>query len=116
LVRESNIIFHYRPDRKNIKIGSGSKNATALEKRSVAHHKYFWLTLDYDAGVVKVAPPFVLDAAHKPIALVNAGEDPAAGEPVVVFGWGYNKARASIWKGRGYLNAHVAKRSDFIAI
>jgi len=46
---------------------------------------------DYDAGVVNVEIPFVVSAVQKPIALVKAGEEAAAGEQVVVSGWGLNE-------------------------
>jgi len=78
----------------DITIGSGSENQTALEKRSVlrrvVHPKYNTHTHDYDVGVVEVATPFIMSPVRKPIALVKGGEDPAAGERVVVSGWGYN--------------------------
>jgi len=75
-------------------IGSGSVNVTALITRpvvrSVAHPKYHRKRYDFDVGVVKVEFPFIVSPVRKPIALVKAGEDPAAGEPVVVAGWGIN--------------------------
>jgi len=62
--------------------------------RSVAHPKFNKKTIDYDAGVVKVATPFVESDIRKPVALVKVGEEAAAGEPVVVSGWGVSPVSA----------------------
>ena len=59
--------------------------------RLVSHPKYYFMKYDYDAGVVNVEIPFVVSAVQKPIALVKAGEEAAAGEQVVVSGWGLNE-------------------------
>jgi len=60
-------------------------------ERTVLHPKFSYDKYDYDVGVVKVKTPFVESATQKRIALVKAGEDPAAGEQVVVSGWGWNE-------------------------
>jgi len=79
-------------------IGSGSESLTALEihrvVRKVVHPKFDRTKYDYDAGVVKIATPLVVSAVRKPIALVKAGEEAAAGEPVVVSGWGSTEVSA----------------------
>ena len=73
----------------------------ALEKsdlvRSKSQPKYSIPQDDYDVGAVHVATPFVISAVPKPIALVKAGEEAAAQEPVVVSGWGVNQVSA-FWK------------------
>jgi len=78
-----------------IRIGSGSEDMRTLETRpvvrSVAHPKYNRITIDYDAGVVKVATPFVKSDIRKPIALVKVGEEAGKGEFAVVSGWGMNR-------------------------
>ena len=58
--------------------------------RIASHPKFNVAKYDYDAGVAKVESPFVVSAFRKLIALVKAGEDAAAGEQVVVTGWGRN--------------------------
>ena len=78
-----------------IEIGSGSEDLTALKKRAVMRRVKNptidkW-TNDYDVGIVKVATPFVESAVQQIIPLVKAGEEPSAGEPAVVAGWGVNK-------------------------
>ena len=81
-----------------VTIGSGSENMTALETHAVArivkHPKYNGSILDYDAQMAKLQTPVVESNVRKPIALVAAGEDGAAGEPVVVSGWGVTKVSA----------------------
>ena len=94
-VKSNPFYIYSRNDIKAMRIGSGSENLLTQEKRAVEkiviHPKFSEETLDYDVAVVKVASPFVPSAVQKPIALVNPGEEPAAGEPVVVSGWGRNK-------------------------
>jgi len=92
MVQRATLSILSRSNPASVSIGSGSENIAALEKRAVVrmvtHPKHDDRKKDYDAGVVKVATPFVVSAVHKPIALVAAGEDATAGEPVVVTGWG----------------------------
>jgi len=101
--------IHYRPDLSYIKIGSGSKDVTALKKRDIVrfveHPKYDSEVYDYDVAVVKVTTPFVVSAVEKPVALVEAGEYAAAGEPVVVSGWGINRVSA-------YFNGKFEKKEN----
>ena len=85
-------IIHSRTDINSIKIGSGATNRFELEKhaveRIVAHPLHRWVTLDYDAGVVKLVSPIVESDVRKPVALVKTGEHPTGAEPLIVSGWG----------------------------
>jgi len=78
-------------------IGSGSEYLSSLEKRAVVrrmkHPKYDSSTNDYDVGVVKVETPFVVSAVQKPIALVDAEEEPLT-RAVFLSGWGLNDVSA----------------------
>jgi len=109
---ESNtFIIHFRTDEKFITIGSGSENMLNLEKRgvvrSVGHPKYNRPKFDYDVGVLKVATPFVVSEVQKPIALVEAGEDAATREPVVVSGWGINRVSICVYPPGNFVESQV---------
>jgi len=102
-----NVLF-FRSAAKNVMIGSGSEYYPSLEKRAVVriveHPKYDRPKHDYDAGIAKVAYPFVFSNVRKPIALVAVGEEAVAGEPVVVSGWGLTQVSE-------YFNTFVLKIS-----
>jgi len=86
---------------KYVKIGSASSDSYNMvlraTGRSVLHPKskeWGWL-YDYNVGVTQVKTPFDMSAVERPIALVNVGEVAAAGEQVVITGYGRNRVGTS---------------------